>query len=87
MKFEQWLGGVPGQSEFQVRPLLQDPAAVRFLITWSLFESKCFQSFAKCGELDRFSRGIVAESFNPVSIREAVSHFHAGTKIRAFIAI
>ena len=77
MNFECWLASLLSQSEDQVRCLLKDETALHFLIIWSLFESKCFNGFAKADGLEDFSERIVAkESFNATSISEAASYFH-----------
>lgn len=76
MDFEKWLGNMLGQSEFQTRKLLEDPTALRFLITWSLFESKCFGGYAKIDILEKYAKDIISHSFNTAEISGAVSHFH-----------
>ncbi len=78
MNFEGWLAKLLGQSVSDVHLLLQEKAALHFLIAWSLFESKCFNGFVKEKHLEAFSRRIVAkESFNTASISAAAAHFHA----------
>lgn len=75
--FEGWLASLLGQEEQQIRNLLKDQTALHFLITWSLFESKCFNGFVKADGLEKFSERIVAnESFDATYISAAASHFH-----------
>lgn len=77
MRFEQWLGELLSQDQFEVRRLLQNPAALHFLIAWSLFESKCFDGYVKIDKLEAFAARLVAESYDSGLIAEAASHFHA----------
>jgi hypothetical protein len=43
--FEKWLGGLLGQDPQKAKRLLDDRTAFEFLLTWSLFESKCFGGY------------------------------------------
>jgi hypothetical protein len=76
MNFEQWLGALLNKHEAEVHRLLDDPAALRFLIAWSLFESKCFDGFVKIDRIDVFAARIVAEGFDSNSVDEELVHFH-----------
>ncbi|HCE68278.1 MAG: hypothetical protein A2X82_03590 [Geobacteraceae bacterium GWC2_55_20] len=56
MTFDQWFAKYLDQDEHQVEVLLCDKTAIRFLIAWSIFESKCFRGFAKINELSDFAK-------------------------------
>ncbi len=69
--FEAWLADLLSQDELEVRALLRDPKALHFLITWSLFESKCFGGFLKLEALDSFASRLVAEHYDSRSFVSA----------------
>lgn len=77
MKFERWLADLLCQNEIEVRRLLGDSAALHFLITWSLFESKCFEGYVKIGDLGKYAERVIDEAYDPAIISEAAFHFHA----------
>jgi hypothetical protein len=75
--FERWLAGIFGQSTEQVSQLLKDPTAVRFLITWSIFETVCFKREMKIDEIRSVAERVVeTEEFDVSSIREDAQQFH-----------
>jgi hypothetical protein len=76
MLFEHWLGKLLCQDEREISRLLADRTALRFLIAWSLFESKCFAGFVRIGEIEHFSKRIVAEGFDTAVTNDALAHFH-----------
>lgn len=49
--FARWFAELLGQSELEVERLLRDRTAIQFLITWSLFESKCFDGYATSNKI------------------------------------
>ena len=77
--FEHWLAELIGQSESEIRQLLDSKTAVQFLIAWSLFEHRCFTKSTNVNdrEIQSFSERIVAsKSFDIASIREHAWYFH-----------
>lgn len=74
--FTRWLATLLGQSEFEVKRLLDDPAALHFLLTWSLFESKCFGGFLKGKDLHPFAERVVRDQFSLTVITPIALHFH-----------
>ena len=78
--FAVWLGALLGQSEFAVHRLLKDKSALHFLITWSLFESKCFGGYVKLEKIGEYSTRIAAglqDEVAAITINKATVHFHA----------
>jgi hypothetical protein len=82
MTFEHWLGGLLGQDEGDVHLLLEDRTALHFLIVWSLFESKCFEGFARINRIPAFSEQLVAETFDSSRIEAALAHFHMRYQVK-----
>jgi hypothetical protein len=76
MEFETWLAKLLGQSELKIGRLLKDSTAVKFLIAWSLFESKCFDGFVKIARIDEFARRLASEAFDSKAIRHVLNHFY-----------
>ncbi len=74
--FSKWLAGLLRQSEVEVQRLLRDEAALHFLMTWSLFESKCFAGFLKAKCLNSFADRILKEGLNYQSLEASARHFH-----------
>jgi len=75
--FDSWFADYLSQSQDEIKRLLRDKAAVRFLIAWSLLETSCFHGFAKGRELKRHCRRIVEkEGFSPQPLMPIVKHFH-----------
>ena len=60
-EFDDWFAAYLGQQPFQVKQLLQDGMATRFLIAWSIFESKCFNGFVKINCLSSFAEKVSKE--------------------------
>lgn len=75
-EFNSWLGTLFGRPEVEVSHLLRDSTALRFLIAWSLFESKCFSGLVKAKKIDKYAKS-VSQSICRDSIADAVAHFHA----------
>ena len=59
--FEVWYANLLGQRDFEVRRLLQDGAAIRFLIAWSMFEGRCFGDSANEEQIANLAERIVRE--------------------------
>jgi hypothetical protein len=77
MNFDNWFAMYLGQQPSQVRCLLRNGMATRFLIAWSLFESKCFDGFVKIDQLSNFAKEISDENgFSRSVFEEAGRHFH-----------
>jgi len=75
--FDNWFAAYLGQQPFQVQRLLRNGMATRFLIAWSLFESKCFEGFVKIDRLSIFAKKVSEEkSFARGEFEEAGRHFH-----------
>lgn len=73
--FATWLSQLFRQSEHQVNRLLEDESALHFLITWSLFESKCFEGFLKAESIAAYAKKESA-TLNLSDIRGIGAHFH-----------
>lgn len=76
MKFEKWFAATLGQSPNEVKKLLEDPTAVHFLITWSIFESRCFDGYFKLQKLDQYSKELQKEGYSTSETQKALLHFH-----------
>ena len=74
--FASWLADVLHEHKSDVSRLLQDETALHFLITWSLFESKCFSGFSKAKCLGPFADQAVQEGFAPLTVSGQLDHFH-----------
>lgn len=75
--FSGWLAGLLDQDESAVRDLLKDQTALHFLITWSLFEAKCFGGRCSGIKVEQFPESV--ECTAPVDrekIRAPAQHFH-----------
>ncbi|MGC2062309.1 MAG: hypothetical protein WA610_04975 [Thermodesulfovibrionales bacterium] len=78
MTFDQWFSNYLQQDEIQVKLLLNDKTATRFLIAWSLFESKCFEGFAKINKLSEFAKQISENrDFQFEGLQASAAHFHS----------
>ncbi len=77
IRFEQWLATLLAQPETEVRRIVQDPTALHFLITWSLFESKCFAGFVTKIGIEPFAKRLNDERFDSDLIAPHAAHFHA----------
>lgn len=77
MSFDNWFAAYLGQPPVQVQCLLRNGLATRFLIAWSLFESKCFEGFVKIDQLSNFAKEISeTKGFARCDFEEAGRHFH-----------
>lgn len=77
MLFQQWLAEILGEDEDEVGRLLSDESGLHFLLTWSLFESKCFHESLKAEGLRKFADRIVDdEDFDIGALAAATKHFH-----------
>lgn len=70
--FEDWLGKLLKQSPFEIRRLLEDQRAHNFLITWSIFEAKCFDGFLREDNLETKASLLAADACFPNA--ELVEH-------------
>jgi hypothetical protein len=78
MTFDQWFAHYLKQDELQVKQLLEDQTAIRFLIAWSLLESKCFDGFVKMGKLSHFAKKISEMcNFECLALQEPAKNFHS----------
>lgn len=75
--FASWLADILHEHKSDVSRLLLDETALHFLITWSLFESKCFSGFLKAKCLGPFADQAVQEGFAPLTISGQLDHFHS----------
>jgi len=76
--FDQWFAGYLQQDQPQVERLLNDKTATRFLIAWSLFESRCFEGFAKVNKLSAFATDVTENyTFRNEDFLELGRHFHS----------
>jgi hypothetical protein len=74
--FERWFSGVLGKPEREIHRLLNDGRAIRFLITWSMFEGRCFSDSASEEEIHQLAERITEEGFDSGQLAEALAHFH-----------
>lgn len=74
--FDAWYATLLGEREIEVRRLINDGGAVRFLIAWSLFESRCFKDSANEREIRDLSGQIVLEGFDATRLSEPLEHFY-----------
>lgn len=74
--FDAWYADLLGERETEVRGLMNDGGAVRFLIAWSLFESRCFKESASEREIRDLSSRIVGEGFDGARLSAPMEHFH-----------
>lgn len=77
MDFDKWFANYLHQDESQIELLLSDKTATRFLIAWSIFESKCFEGFTKINKLSNFARQLSENRhFDSTALHKTVAHFH-----------
>lgn len=75
--FAEWLGKLLQQPETEVARLLDSKLALRFLIAWSVFESKCFAGFFTKDLTAAFAKRLAASpSFDVARLGETAEHFH-----------
>lgn len=76
-KFEAWLGRYLKANHTQVSVLVKDRLAVEFLMSWSIFESDCFDGFCKVADLKQYSKKVAESSrFERQSFESFVTYFH-----------
>jgi hypothetical protein len=76
--FDIWLSNYLGEDQIQVKYLLADKTAVRFLIAWSLLETSCFHGFAVARELKSHCCRIANdEGFDLSTLDLILNKFHA----------
>jgi hypothetical protein len=76
--FDEWFADYLQQDQRQIDRLLCDKTATRFLIAWSLFESHCFEGFAKVNKLSAFATDIAKNNaFRKEDFLEPGRHFHS----------
>lgn len=75
--FENWLAEVFGQDESEVKLLLSNKTAMKFLIAWSIFEGRCFNRFMKASDIQSFAERLTNnERFDVSLIRVHAQYFH-----------
>lgn len=78
MTFDQWFADYFQEDQLQVEHLLRDGTATRFLIAWSLLESRCFGGFVAVDKLSPFATDVTERAtFRNESFREPGRHFHS----------
>jgi hypothetical protein len=73
--FVVWLSRLMGQDLSQVSKLLKNQTAQEFLISWSLFESKCFSGELRGNGLRKHSRDLEEQGFAVEQIETQFSAF------------
>ena len=77
MSFELWFAKYLHQEVKEVELLLKDKTATKFLIAWSIFESKCFGGFVRIDTLPDFAKTLSENSdFDFEVVKAAAAHFH-----------
>jgi hypothetical protein len=75
--FNNWLASYLQQDVSEVAKLTEDQTAMEFLMTWSIFESDCFDGFCKIKDISAFSKKVVATKDNyPSTFPELAEYFH-----------
>lgn len=75
--FEKWFASYLKQDESEIRVLLNNKIATRFLIIWSIFEAKCFNGFMQVNKIENCSAAIIGKRcFNIKKFSNALEHFH-----------
>ena len=75
--FDQWLADYLQQDQHQVECLLSDKTGTRFLIAWSLLESRYFGGFAKVDKFSAFATEVTENNaFRKENFLEPGRHFH-----------
>ena len=74
--FSQWLAQILNKSDVEIQMLLRNETAFQFLISWSIFESKCFTGYMQIKSIEGFAKRIISESFLEENIEAPFSHFH-----------
>jgi hypothetical protein len=76
--FDQWFADYFQEDQLQVEHLLRDGTVTRFLIAWSLLESRCFGGFVKVDELSSFATDVTESgTFRNKDFWEPGRHFHS----------
>ncbi|UCE48372.1 MAG: hypothetical protein JSW47_22595 [Phycisphaerales bacterium] len=77
LAFDQWFAKYLKQDPVEVKRLLNDKTATRFLIAWSLFESRCFEGFVKVDKFSEFANRVKDnDAFQKEDLLESGRHFH-----------
>lgn len=75
--FERWFASYLGASEIDIARLLNDKTAMRFLIAWSILESKCFEGFMKVEKIRSYSNDALAlAAVSSAEIKNIAKYFH-----------
>ncbi|MBT3338857.1 MAG: hypothetical protein HN855_15655 [Anaerolineae bacterium] len=75
--FNNWLASYLQQNVSEVSKLTENQFAMEFLMTWSIFESDCFNGFCKMGIIPVFSKKLAATEKNyPTTFPELAKCFH-----------
>lgn len=62
-RFHRWLAQTLGQPVEEVSFLLSQEMAIEFLMSWSLFESRCFSGFMKLDHIGPFSERVIPPGY------------------------
>lgn len=76
MTFTIWLAEILNENPSDVERLLKDETALHFLITWNIFESKCFSGYLKAKCLKKFAGQLPSEGFSLDCVSTALEHFY-----------
>lgn len=75
--FEAWFAELLGQRELEVKRLMKNDMAIRFLIVWSMFEGRCFKESANEQTIRELAdRLVTQQEFDPTCLSVALVHFH-----------
>ena len=77
LDFDTWFADHIGERSEEVTRLLEDKAAIRFLIAWSLLEPKCFSGFARRKDLPSHCQRLADEGFDPGPLSPIIEHFYS----------
>jgi hypothetical protein len=75
--FHQWLASIFDQNESEVNELLDDKTAIQFLITWVLFENRCFKGYMQISDIEPRAKYFAnIEKFDVLLIFKEIIYFH-----------
>lgn len=76
--FDRWFASYLGETEIEVARLLNDKTAVRFLIAWSTFESKCCEGFMKAEKINGYANcASTLSAMDAEGVPSIAEYFHA----------
>lgn len=75
--FSQWLAEFLNAPQTEIDSLLLNQTALQFLVTWSIFEAKCFDGYLTRDKIEEFAQQISESTPFPVTnINFIAAHFH-----------